>query len=101
MFRMRARAPWFGAFVGATAVIVISAAFFPFRDHTANLTVALVLMAPVVGAALLSGRRAAVLTALLATAAMDVAFITPFGTLRVALVRDVVTLLVFVVVALA
>jgi K+-sensing histidine kinase KdpD len=98
--RFETRPRWRGTFVGCASAVVVALAFWPFRRHIGDVTVAVALIAPVVVAGVVGDRRAAVVTALLATVLVDVMFIAPVGSPRVALERDAVTLLVFVVVAL-
>ncbi len=64
-------------------------------------TPALLLVLPIVVVGLAWGRRAALATALAATVVFNVAFLPPFGSLKVTAVDDVVALAAFGAVALA
>lgn len=62
-------------------------------------TPALLLVVPVVAAAVFGGRGAALLTAAVATGAYNVAFIRPYWTVKIAIEEDAVALGVFLAVA--
>lgn len=73
----------------------------PLRDDLTFAVPPLVLVLPVLLAAVAGGRRAAVAVALVATLATNVVFTPPFGSLKVELASDAVALGVFLVVAVA
>lgn len=76
------------------------ALLLPWRDDFTLAVPPLVLVLPVLAAALTGGRRAAVGVALVATAATNVVFTPPFGSLKVEVASDAVALAVLLVVAL-
>ena len=84
------------ALVGITVVVLL-----PFRDDLSQAAPALVLVVPVVVAGIVGGTRAAVATGVLATLAMNLAFVPPYGNPDVAVVEDVIALGVFLVVAVS
>jgi len=81
------------------STLTITSALIPLRNHVTRPTPALLLVLPVVAAAVIGGRRAALAVAVVAAGAFNLAFIPPFWTLKVAVVEDAVALGVFVVVA--
>lgn len=89
-----------GVVVGVVAVAVVTVALVPVRDHITQATPALAYVVPVVIAAIVGGRVAALLTAVLAAGALNFAFIPPVSTLKVASVDDGVALGVFAAIAL-
>jgi two-component system sensor histidine kinase KdpD len=91
--------PLRGLVVGGVGATVAIGALLPFRDNLTPATPALVLVVPVLLAALAGGRWPAVATSFVGAAAFSLAFIPPFGSLRVNLPEDTVALLVFLVVA--
>jgi two-component system sensor histidine kinase KdpD len=91
--------PLLGVVVGVGGVGLVVATLLPFRDDLTRAAPALLLVVPVLAAALVGGRWPAVATAALAAAALSVAFIPPIGSLRVNLREDAVALAVFMVVA--
>lgn len=91
--------PVLGVLVGVAAIAVTVVSFWLVHDASARVIEALVLIVPVVAAAVLGGQRAAVLVALTATLAFGL-IVPPFGTFRVGSAQDVVALGVFLVVAL-
>ncbi|MDQ6928098.1 MAG: ATP-binding protein [Actinomycetota bacterium] len=82
------------ALVGATTLILV-----PVRSEVSRATPALLLVLAVVFAGIVSGARSAVLTAILAAAVFNLAFIPPVGTFKVDSGEDWVALSVFVFVA--
>lgn len=82
------------ALVGLTLIVLV-----PLRADTSRTTPALVLVVAVVAAGLVSGARAAVLTAVAAAAAFNLAFIPPVWTFKVDAGEDWVALAVFLGVA--
>ncbi|HEX3542306.1 MAG TPA: ATP-binding protein [Acidimicrobiales bacterium] len=92
--------PWIGVGIGVLSVVVLTLAVSPFRDHLSRAIPALLLVLPVVAAGVLGGRAAAVATAVVATVALNIGFIPPVGSARVAVPDDAVALVVFGLVAL-
>jgi two-component system sensor histidine kinase KdpD len=93
-------APWTGFGLGAGLSVLATAALVPVRADVTQATPALVLVLPVVVAAVVGGRLAALAVAVVAAAAFNVAFIPPFWSPSVAVVDDAVALAVFLAVAL-
>lgn len=93
-------APWTGLLLGVALCVVASAALVPFRSGVTVATPALVLVFPVVVAALAGGRIASLCTAVVAAGAFNLAFIPPYWRPAVAVVDDAVALGVFLSVAL-
>ncbi|HJV09088.1 MAG TPA: ATP-binding protein [Acidimicrobiales bacterium] len=91
---------WVGAGLGAVLVTVVSVALVPFRQDLGRGTPALLLVLAVVGAGLVAGVWASIVTAIVAALALNFVFIPPFGTLKVTAGEDWVALAVFLAVAL-
>jgi K+-sensing histidine kinase KdpD len=89
-----------GIGIGIAGVVVATAALLPFHDSLTRAAPALVLVLPVMVAAIRGGMVAAVVVALAATAAFSLGFIPPVGTLRVDLPEDAVALVAFLLVAI-
>jgi K+-sensing histidine kinase KdpD len=83
---------------GAAGVTLVTLAVAPFGDSIGHATQALLLVLPVVAAAVVGGRRPAQIVAALATL-MFTLVLPPVGTLRVRFTEDVVALVVFFAVA--
>jgi two-component system sensor histidine kinase KdpD len=81
-------------------VAVATAALVPFHEHLTRAAPALVLVLPVMLAAVRGGIVAAIAVAVAATAAFNLAFIPPVGTLTVDVPEDVVALVAFILVAM-
>jgi two-component system sensor histidine kinase KdpD len=92
--------PLLGLLVGAGGVGLVVVVLLPFRDDLTRATPALLLVVPVLAAALVGGRWPAVATAVFAAAGFTLGFIPPVGSLRIDLPEDTVALGVFLVVAL-
>jgi len=92
--------PLQGAAAGLGLVALVCAALAPVRSDITRASPALALVVPVVAAALLGGRTAALAVAPVAAAAFNLVFIEPYGTLKVDAVDDGVALGVFTLVAL-
>ncbi len=90
----------FGAAVGALSVFVITAVLVPFRDHLPNANMALALVVPVLLAAIVGGRIAGAVTAIVAALTFDFVFTQPYLSLRIASKDDVATFIVFLIVAM-
>jgi two-component system sensor histidine kinase KdpD len=86
--------------VGAAGAVVLAVALAPFHAHLSRAVPALVLVLPVIVAAVLGGVVAAVGVALVAGVAFSLGFIPPVGTLDVDLPEDSVALVLFVLVAI-
>jgi two-component system sensor histidine kinase KdpD len=93
-------APWTGLGLGVGLSVLVTAALVPVRADVTQATPALILVLPVVVAAVVGGRLAALAVAVVAAAAFNVAFIPPFWSPSVAVVDDAVALGVFLAVAL-
>ena len=93
--------PRLGALAGTVAVVVVAAALVPFRHDLTRAGPALALVLPVVAGGLVGGRGGALTTAVVATFALNLAFIPPFWTLQIEVADDVVALGVFGLVGLA
>jgi K+-sensing histidine kinase KdpD len=88
-----------GALVGLALIGVVVGALVPVREHVGSATPALLFTLAVGASALVGGARAAVVVSAVATASLDLAFVPPYGTLKVLSVEDVVALGSFLVVA--
>jgi two-component system sensor histidine kinase KdpD len=101
------RVPFLGSSVavglaaGGALTVLVVAVLVPFREDLRQAAPALVLVVPVVAAGVMGGTRAAIPTGVLATIALNVAFIPPYGNPEIALVEDVIALVVFFAIALA
>jgi two-component system, OmpR family, sensor histidine kinase KdpD len=98
--RRSGEAPWLGAAVGLAAVGATVGALLPFRSHIPATVPALLLVLAVGAAGVLGGPVAAAGVAVVAAACFNLAFIAPFGQLKVDAWEDWVALGVFVAVAL-
>jgi two-component system sensor histidine kinase KdpD len=92
---------WGGCALGAALVVVVAAALVPFRDQLTRAGPALALVLPVVAAGLVGGRIAALVTAVFAATAFNLAFIPPYWTFEIDVANDILALVVFVLVGLA
>lgn len=88
-----------GALVGLGLCGLVLVALVPIRHHVGSATPALLFTLAVGASALVGGARAAVLVSAAATAALDVAFIPPYGTLSVLTLEGVVAVVTFLIVA--
>ena len=93
--------PRAGIGTGLALTLAVAAALVPLRSGVSLATPAMLLVLPVVAAAIIGGRRAALATAVVAAGAFNIAFIKPYWTPKVAVVDEAVALLVFVLVAAA
>ena len=89
-----------GVGLGLVLVGVVTAAITPVRGDVTRATPALALVLPVVLAAMAGGRVAALTTAIVAAAALNLAFIPPRWTPKINSVDDGVAFAVFVGIAL-
>ena len=92
--------PLLGLVIGVIGVALVVAVLVPFRDDLTRATPALLLVVPVLGAALVGGRWPAIATGVLAGIGFSLGFIPPVGSLRVDLPEDTAVLGVFLVVAI-
>jgi two-component system sensor histidine kinase KdpD len=95
------RARWIaGLGAGVAGIGVVTAALVPFNDSLSRAAPALLLVLPVLAAAVVGGRGVAVVTGVLATVAFTLAFIPPVGSLYVDDAQeDGIALSVFLIVA--
>ena len=93
--------PRAGVLVGAATVLAAVLVTLPFSDQITNTTAALALVLAPMTAAVVGGRWAALVTALVGAVAFNLAFLEPYGTLKVDLLDDAIALVVYVAVALA
>jgi two-component system sensor histidine kinase KdpD len=93
------RSPWAGAALGLAVVMALSAGLVPLRADLGRASPALLFVLAVVGAGLVGGVRASLLTGILAAAAFNLVFIPPYWTLKVTAGEDWVALGVFLAVA--
>jgi two-component system sensor histidine kinase KdpD len=89
-----------GLILGVGGTLATSAALVPWRGDMSRTVPALVFVLIVVGAALVGGRGSALITAVSAAVAFNLAFIPPYWTFEVHILEDLVALAVFAVVAL-
>jgi len=85
--------------LGTGLALIGAVALVPVRDDVTRATPALGLVLPIVVAGLLGGRGPALVTAVVAAAALNVVFIPPHWTFDVDAIDDLVALVVFLVVA--
>src|SRR3954469_16466964 len=97
--RIGARRPFVAAVVGVVLTAALTAALVPVRGDITRASPALALVLPIVVAGLSGGRRPALVTAVAAATAYNLAFIPPHWTFKISSVDDFVALLVFSVVA--
>jgi two-component system sensor histidine kinase KdpD len=93
-------APALGALLGVVCTGLVALALLPVRDQLTSATVALVLVVVVVGAAVIGGFTAAIVTAVTAAITLNLVFIRPYGGFDIASVDDGTELAAFVIVAL-
>jgi Domain of unknown function (DUF4118) len=89
-----------GIAIGALGSLVLSCALVPLRDHVANANMALVLVVPVLIGAIVGGRWAGAVSALVGALCFDFFFTLPYNSLRIRNTDDITTFVVFLVVAL-
>lgn len=82
-------------------IALLTVGLLPFRDDLTTATTALCLLVPGLVAAVIGGRLAAGLVATAAAVALNLVFLEPYGTLKVAVIDDIVALVIFTGVALA
>ncbi len=84
--------------MGLALTIAVSASLVPLRDSSSRATPALMLVVPVLVAGVLGGRVGALVTAVGAALAFNLAFIEPYWTLKVDALDDAVALVVLLAV---
>jgi K+-sensing histidine kinase KdpD len=89
-----------GLLSGGAVLLAMSGALAPFRSHLSVATPALVLIVPVVVAALYGGRRSAMALAVLSAAVFDFVFLRPRGSLRITVAQDAAAFVAFLVVGM-
>jgi K+-sensing histidine kinase KdpD len=87
------------ATAGVLCVAAATAVLLPFRDDVTSATPGLILVLPCVVAALMGGRTAGLVVAVVAAGAFNLVFLEPYGTFKVASIDDVVAFLVLALVA--
>ena len=93
--------PIVGLAAGIAAVIVIAVPLGFVHDRLSRATPGLLLVLPVVLAALLGGRRSSIVVAVCAALAFNAIFIPPFLSLTIDSVEDVIAYIVYATVAVA
>jgi K+-sensing histidine kinase KdpD len=88
-----------GLLVGLIGVAVVTASLLPFRTHTSRAIPVLVFEVPVVAAAIVGRRVAAIVTALIAAFMFSFSFVPPYDRVSIAAPEDAFALGVFVLVA--
>lgn len=91
--------PGRGLAVGLGGIAAALLVLVPLRDQVDETTVALLLVLPVLAAAVIGGRRSAIIAALAAGLAFNLAFVRPYGTLTIDAWEGVIDIVVLVVVA--
>ena len=89
-----------GVASGVVLTVVVTLLVLPFRDDVTLATPALLLVVPCVVAALVGGRTAGLVAAVVAAAAFNLVFIEPHGTFKVDSVDDAIAFAVLALVAL-
>jgi K+-sensing histidine kinase KdpD len=90
----------FGATVGVFGALVIAALLVPFRDRLPNAEMALALVVPVLLAAVIGGRVAGAVTAVVSALTFDFVFTQPYLSLRISNKDDVWTFVFLLIVAM-
>ncbi len=90
----------FGAAVGVLGPIVVALILVPVRSELANANLALILVLVVVAAAIIGGRRAGALAAIVATLSFDFFLTEPYLSLKIETSTDLETALILLVVGL-
>ena len=85
--------------LGIGGVALLAVVLGPLHGHVSRATQALLLVVPVVVAAVVGGRRPAIVTAVVGTMAYGLV-VPPVGSVRIHLAEDLVALIVFLAVAL-
>ncbi|MGZ7007603.1 MAG: DUF4118 domain-containing protein, partial [Ilumatobacteraceae bacterium] len=101
MLRDTTPRPIVGLVSGIVAVLVIAVPLGFVHDRLSRATPGLLLVLPVVLAALLGGRRSSIVVAVCAALAFNAVFIPPFYSLTIDGAEDVIAYIVFATVAVA
>lgn len=94
------RARLAGIVVGLAAVLAVTGALLPFRSDLSRAVPALILVVPVVVAAVVGRRGAALVTALAGATLFSFTFVPPYDRVSIASAEDWVALAVFLLVAI-
>lgn len=89
-----------GLAAGAFGALLAAAALVPLRDHVSAANVALILLIPVLAAALIGGRVAAIGSSVVAAMTFDFWFTRPYFSLKMNDSDDIVTMVLLVAVSL-
>jgi two-component system sensor histidine kinase KdpD len=89
-----------GMAAGALSALVIAGALAPLRDHLPNADMALALVLPVLLGAIVGGRAAGALTAVVSALTFDFVFTQPYLSLRIENKDDIWTFVFLLIVAL-
>ena len=89
-----------GAGLGMLAALVVALAAVPMRSFTANTSVAMAMVLPVVLGAVIGGRTGGLATAVVAVLSFDFFHTRPYNSLTIASTADVETMAVLAVVAI-
>jgi Domain of unknown function (DUF4118) len=90
----------FGSGIGALGAIAAAAALVPVREQLGSANAALVLVLSVLVGAVIGGRRAGFLVAVVAAMSFDFLHTRPYGSLKIADGKDIVTLVLLVAVGM-
>ncbi|HEV7523527.1 MAG TPA: DUF4118 domain-containing protein [Acidimicrobiia bacterium] len=90
----------FGTGVGALGALVVAGVLVPFRDHLPNADMALALVIPVLFGAIVGGRVAGAVTAVVSALTFDFVFTQPYLSLRISNKDDLWTFVFLLVVAM-
>ncbi len=91
---------YIGIAVGALGAMILAFLLVPLRDHVPNADMALALVIPVLAGAIIGGRIAGLVSAVVAAFSFDFVFAKPYNSLRIASKDDVATFVVLAIVAL-
>jgi two-component system sensor histidine kinase KdpD len=98
--RLRYPSPYIGLAAGLVAVVIVTASLIPFRSDVSRETPAMLLVLPVLLAAAVGGPIVAIITAVVASEAYNLAFIPPLWTWGIRSADEGIALGVFLVVAI-
>ena len=90
----------FGSAIGALGAIAAAAALVPVRDQLGSANAALVLVLFVLVGAVIGGRRAGFLVAVVAAMSFDFLHTRPYGSLKISDGKDVLTLVLLIAVGM-
>ncbi len=91
---------YIGVAVGALGAMLLAFLLVPLRDNVPNADMALALVIPVLAGAIIGGRLAGLVSAVVAALCFDFVFTKPFNSLRIASKDDLGTFIVLAIVAL-